>query len=128
MTTAWHSFKYGWLVAARLWRVVVLVYLVDAAFALAMAVPPATALSNVFGRSVLAPELSGPVSLDWLIELQQGADLAAFPWLLYLLVPLVSALATTFLRGGILEALTGEGDSGFRWTAFMSDCTRHFWK
>lgn len=128
MTSVWDSFIGGWRLAARMWPLVLLVYLVDAAFAVVMAAPPATLLSNVFGRSVLAPELSGLVSLDWLVELQQGADLAAFPWLLYLLVPLVSVLATTFLRGGILEALSAEGNSGLSWTAFLSDCARHFWR
>ncbi|HEX2988742.1 MAG TPA: hypothetical protein VHS06_11300, partial [Chloroflexota bacterium] len=95
------SFRHGWRVAALLWPVVLLSYLVDTALAALVAVPPGAQLSGVFGRSTMAPALLGPVSLDWLVEAFSGDGVGYFPWLLYMLVPLLYLLVGTFLRGGL---------------------------
>jgi hypothetical protein len=123
----WHSFWNGWGRAARLWPVVVLLYVVDTAVALVMATPAAAQLGAVFGHSSMAEGLLGPVSLDWLLELEEGSQLADFPWLLYLLMPSIFLVITTFLRGGVLGSLAGEPDS-FLWPEFFSNCARHFWR
>lgn len=127
MTRLVHSFTYGWRIARRLWPIVVLTYLAEAIFAGAMAGPVASQISVVFGHSAMAADLTGPVTLDWLLELGNGADLSGFPWLLYLIAPIVSALITTFLRGGMLGALSG-GSGQFTWRQFFSDCGRYFWR
>lgn len=128
MAHVWHSFWGGWGRAARLWPVVLLLYATDTALALVMAIPGASQLAAVFGYSSAATELLGPVSLDWLIELPGSGSLAAFPWPLYVVVPVLFLLVTTFLRGGVLGALASVGDTSFGWNDFFSDCARHFWR
>ncbi len=119
------SFWRGWVRATALWPVVLLLYLVDAAFALILTLPPATRLSQLFGHSAMAPMLLGPVSLDWLVETPGSWDVTFFPWPLYLLVPLLFLLVETFLRGGVVGVLVW-GAPPFRWTNFFSDCARFF--
>lgn len=121
----WRSFWKGWERAAALWPVVLLLYLVDTVLALILVIPPANQLAGVFGRSAMAPDLLGPVSLDWLIETPGSRDAGFFPWPVYLLVPLLFLLVGTFLRGGVLGALIW-GAPPFRWTSFFSDCARFF--
>ncbi len=122
----WRSFWKGCKRATALWPVVLLLYLVETALALVMAVPPAAQLAGVFGHSAMAPDLLGPITLDWLMEAEGNGDATFFPWPLYLLGPLLFLLLGTFLRGGTLGAIVW-GAPPFRWTAFFSDCARFFW-
>jgi hypothetical protein len=121
------SFWHGWRVAATLWPVVLLAYLVDTAMAALAAIPPVTQLAGIFGHSSMAPELLGPVSLDWLVETTGTGDGRPFPWLLYLVVPLLYLLLVTFLRGGLLGSLV-EDAADFSWPDFFADCARLFWR
>ena len=121
----WHSFIGGWGRAARLWPLVLLLYAVDTAFALVMTVPPASQLFAAFGYSAMAPQLVNVPSLDMLVELLSNTDLTGFPWLLYLLIPLVSMSVTTFLRGGVLEALA-RGENSISAAEFFAACVRLF--
>ena len=121
------SFARGWKVAAALWPVLLLAYLVDTALAAVAAIPPATQLAGVFGHSSMARDFLGPVSMDWLVEVPGTLDVTLFPWPLYLLVPLLYLLLATFLRGGILGSLVG-GAAGFAWPGFFADCARLFWR
>jgi hypothetical protein len=125
MANTWRSFWGGWGAAARLWPVVLLVYLVDAALAAVLVAPVAGHLHEVFGRSAMAPELLGPVTVNLLIEMVGGLEPISLPWRPYFLVPPIMVLVGTFLRGGILGALAS-GSSGFHWRAFLSDCARFF--
>lgn len=125
MADVWRSFWKGWRSAGALWPVVLLLYLVDTALALVLAIPPGVQLAQLFGRSTMAAELLGPYSLDWVIETTDGGDQFTFPWPLLLLVPLLSLLVGTFLRGGTLAALAA-GPAEFRWVDFFSDCARFF--
>ncbi|MBI4491901.1 MAG: hypothetical protein HY690_03810, partial [Chloroflexi bacterium] len=52
--TIWRYFSTGWLRAASLWPVVLLLYLMDTGFAALLAAPPASQLAAIFGRSALA--------------------------------------------------------------------------
>ncbi len=121
----WRSFWKGWARATALWPVVILLYLVGTALGLIMAIPPANQLAQVFGHSAMAPDLMGPYSLDWLIEVPGSRDALSFPWPLYLLVPALFLLVGTFLRGGTLATLVW-GAPPFRWTNFFADCARFF--
>lgn len=125
MASTWRCFWRGWGTAAALWPVILLLYAVDVAFALVLAIPPAAQLAGIFGRSTMAAELIGPMSLGLLTEVWIGSEGAAFSWPLYLLVPLLFLLVATFLRGGTLAALAREPRE-FRWAAFFSDCARFF--
>lgn len=125
MMTTMRSFWNGWRAATALWPVVLLLYLVDTAFAAVLVLPAAAELSRVFGSSAMASELLGPVSLDWLNELFYTGDGFSYPWLLLLLVPMSHLLVGTFLRGGTLGVLAQE-DRPFRWPWFFSDCARFF--
>jgi hypothetical protein len=125
MTNVLQSFTHGWRSAVRLWPVVLLLYVVDSALALLMALPPVSQLAAAYGNSAMAPEIAAPPSLDLLVELSTSIDLANLPWLLYLTLPLLSAVLTTFLRGGVLGALAREPER-FSWERFFGDCFRHF--
>ena len=121
------SFWKGCKRATALWPALLLLYLVDVAFALLLVVPPVDRLAELFGHSAMAPELLGPVALDWLVELPAGLDGSFFPWPLYPLVLLPFFLVGTFLRGGTLGALV-RGVPPFRWTDFFFDAARFFWR
>ncbi len=125
ISVTWRSFWRGWSAAGRLWPIVLLVYAVDTALALALTVPPASQIVAAFGRSAMAGDLTGPVSLDLLVELATSTDLTALPWPLYVVAPILSAVVTTFLRGGVLGALAA-GAPALRWRKFLDDCARYF--
>ncbi|MHB0870105.1 MAG: hypothetical protein ACYC5J_11720 [Chloroflexota bacterium] len=119
------SFWRGWARATALWPVVLLLYLVDTVLATVVSIPSANQLSQIFGRSAMAPDLMGPYSLDWLVETPGSWDATFFPWPLYLLVPLLFLLVATFLRGGTIGTMVWDAPP-FRWTGFFSDCARFF--
>ncbi len=123
--TTWLCFWKGWKAAARLWPVVLLLWLVDLGLALVLAIPPATGLAELFGHSTMAPELLGPLTLNLVVEMSDGGQGFPLPWPLYLLVPVPALLVGTFLRGGTLRALAARPED-FRWAAFFSDSARFF--
>lgn len=125
MANVWRSFWSGWGAAARLWPAVLLVYLVDAVLAAILVAPVAVQLDRVFGHSTMASDLGLPLTLNVLLEAGGDAEAFPLPWPLYLLVPAISVLAGTFLRGGVLGALARTG-ARFNGTVFFADCARFF--
>lgn len=108
-----------------MWPVVLLLYLVDTALALVLVQPPAAHLERLFGRSAMAPGLSGPITMNMLAEVASYDSTFSIPLGIYPLVAAIALVTGTFLRGGVLGTMAREGGP-FRWSDFFADCGRFF--